>query len=355
MGTSVGAGFLGIPYVVSKSGFIPGLIWLILIAGFMLLIKLYLGEISLRTKGNHQLTGYAERYLGKWGKWLMFLSMVFGIYGALFAYLIAEGSSLSYLIFGNFEYSFILSLIFWGVMAYLTYIGLTALKKYQKIVMILVLLIVLLIVIFYAGKIEMSNLSYIGEDLFFPFGVILFSFLAFSTMPEVERILVGEEEKMKKVVIYGTIIPFLVYLIFTLVAVGVFGAGMEEIATLSFGRVFSILGIFTMFTAFFTQTLAIRDMFRFDFGLGRFKGWMLACGIPLILFIAFHKLTNFIMILSLAGVVSGGLAGVLILLMNKKAEQLGNRKPEYSISINWFIVFILSLVFIAAIILEFVR
>ena len=357
VGTTIGAGFLGIPYVVSKSGFIPGLIYLILIAGFMLLIKLYLGEISLRTKGNHQLTGYAERYLGKTGKWLMFFSMIFGIYGALVAYLMAEGSSLSYLIFGNFNYALHFSLGFWIVMSFLAYIGLKALKKYEKIAMIVVLALVLLVVILFSGKIKPENLSFIGSDLFLPFGVILFSFLAFSAMPEIKRILTGQEKLMKKVILTGVIISFVVYLIFMTVVVGVFESGVNQIATLSLGRFFSLLGIVTMFTAFFTQSLAIRDMFRFDFGFGRFIGWLLAIFIPIVVFLSiyFNELGDFISILSLAGVVSGGLAGILILLMNYKAKKEGNRKPEYSIKINWWVIIVLSLIFIAGVMLEFLR
>ena len=75
VGTIIGAGFLGIPYVVAKSGFIPGLAYLVFVFLFILLVKLYLGETILRTKGNHQLTGYAEKYLGKKGKYLMFLKL----------------------------------------------------------------------------------------------------------------------------------------------------------------------------------------------------------------------------------------------------------------------------------------
>lgn len=352
IGTTIGAGFLGIPYVVSKSGFIPGLIYLIIIASFILVVKLYLGEISLRTKENHQLAGYAEKYLGKPGKLVMFLAMVFGIYGALLAYMIAEGNSLSYLIFGNSNYSFMLSLAFWLVMSFLTFIGLRALKKYEKIAVFLILAIVLLIAVIFSSKIQVDNLSYMGSDLFIPFGVILFSFLAFSAMPEVKRILSGQEKLMKKVIIIGILVPFIVYLLFALVAVGVYGRDVNEIATLSFGRIFSILGVLAMFTAFFTSSLAMRDMYRFDFKLGRFKGWLLAIGIPLILFLLFHRLANFISVLSIAGIVSGGLTGILILVMNLKAKKLGNRKPEYSIRINWWIIALLSLIFITAVILE---
>ena len=185
IGTTIGAGFLGIPHVISKSGFIPGFFLLILVAIFMLVMKLYLGEIILRTNGNHQLTGYAEKYLGKKEKILMFLSMIFGIYSALLAYLIGEGESLSYLFGINMPLFF--SLLFWCLMLFLTYLGLKALKKYEKLAMLLVFLLVFLIFVFYFKDVKPENLSYINKkNLFAPFGVILFSFLAFSAMPEVK-------------------------------------------------------------------------------------------------------------------------------------------------------------------------
>ena len=100
-GTIIGAGILGLPYVFAKSGFLAGLFWLIVLGAVMIFVNLALGEITLRTKGAHQLSGYAEKYLGKWGKRAMFFAMIFGIYSALLAYLIGEGESLSKLIPGN--------------------------------------------------------------------------------------------------------------------------------------------------------------------------------------------------------------------------------------------------------------
>ena len=59
VGTIIGAGILGIPYVVAKSGFVIGAVHIILIGIIMTIVMLYLGEITLRTKANHQLPGYA--------------------------------------------------------------------------------------------------------------------------------------------------------------------------------------------------------------------------------------------------------------------------------------------------------
>ncbi|MBU1704212.1 MAG: hypothetical protein KJ922_02520, partial [Nanoarchaeota archaeon] len=94
IGFTIGAGILGIPFVIAKAGFVTGIIDIVLIGIAILFINLYIGEISLRTKGSHQLTGYADKYLGKWGKGLMTFSMIFGMYGALIAYTVKEGEFL---------------------------------------------------------------------------------------------------------------------------------------------------------------------------------------------------------------------------------------------------------------------
>src|SRR3990172_1958148 len=97
LGTIIGAGILGIPYVVSKSGFAIGVVHILLIGIIMAIIMLYLGEIVLRTRTTHQLPGYAEKYLGQSGKKIMLAAMAFGIFSALIAYLIGEGRSISYM------------------------------------------------------------------------------------------------------------------------------------------------------------------------------------------------------------------------------------------------------------------
>ena len=110
VGTIVGAGTLGIPYVVSQVGFSIGLIYLLIIGLISTLVMLYVTELVLRTKKTKQMPGLAEKYLGKWGKRVMMLSQVLGIYGALIAYLTGIGSSFSGLIGGN---SIIYSTIFY--------------------------------------------------------------------------------------------------------------------------------------------------------------------------------------------------------------------------------------------------
>ena len=95
-GMIIGAGFLGIPYVVAKSGFITGLIHMCVLAGVMMLLNLMVGEITLSTRSIHQLPGYASKYLGRKTKSFIFIASIFGLYAAMTAYLLGEGESISF-------------------------------------------------------------------------------------------------------------------------------------------------------------------------------------------------------------------------------------------------------------------
>ena len=112
VGCTIGAGVLGIPYVMQKSGFLIGMLDMFAIFILFLMLNLMLGEISLSTKKTHQLSGYLEKYVGKVGKLLMTLALIVSVMGAMFAYLIATGNFLSTLINNSLKYSFIYSIIF---------------------------------------------------------------------------------------------------------------------------------------------------------------------------------------------------------------------------------------------------
>lgn len=358
-GTAIGAGFLGIPYVVAKSGFLIGTTHLILLAFVIMLVNLYLGEVILRTKQKHQLPGYASKYLGKWARILMIFAMLFGIYAAMIAYFIGEGQVLSFIFTGTTKYSLIFSLAFFVVIAFLVYFGIEALKKGETIGMMVVLSIVIILTIIFLPKIALNNLTYISNspiEWFLPYGVILFSFLSFSALPEVKQEIKGNECIFKKAIIIGALIPLLTYFIFTTAVVGFAGKATPEIATIALGKIPSLLAVFTMFTACFALSNALRDMYILDLKIKHFYAWLLAIAVPFILFllIFLFKIATFITVLEWSGAISGGLTGIIALLMAIKAKKFGDRKPEYKMPINWLIVLILILLFITGILYQFI-
>ena len=350
IGTVIGAGIFAIPYVVAKSGFLIGAFYIVFIGLSILMINLYIGEIALRTKENHQLTGYAGKYLGKWGKRIMTFSMIFGIYGALTAYLIGEGNVLS-AIFGGPP--LIYSLLFFVVVSAIIYVGLKLIKRFEVLLCLIFLFIIFLMIAFSFGKIDLTNLAHINlAYLFLPYGVVLFAFLGAAAIPEMKEELVKHKKMLKKAIIFGSLIPLVVYLIFALVVVGVTGLGTTEIATIGLGNLIgekmilfgNLFAIFAMATSFLTLGLALKQMYNYDYKLNNKIAWLLTCSVPLIVFLLGVK--SFIKTIGIAGAIAGGIDGILIVLIFWRVKKLGERKPEYSLNKNRLIGMILMLVFI---------
>ncbi len=358
VGTAIGAGVLGIPYVAVQAGFFVALAYILLLGGIILLCNLYLGEISLRTKGNHQLPGYARKYLGKKGAWLMQFAMIFGIYSAILAYMVGIGGSLSFLIFGNVNHTLLMGFLFGILMSLLLWKGISALKKFEKIGVGIIFLLLAAIIIFFIDDVKLINLSGFNfANIFLPFGVILFAFLSFSAVPEVEIILKDNEKLMKKVIVASSVISIIFYALFTFMVVGFKGNETPEIATLTLGAFFIVLGIFTMFTSHLALGNALKDNFVFDSKMKKFSAWFFVALVPIFIFLItqYFNLFSFTKIISIGGSISGGLTAILIFFMLKKAKKKGNRKPEYSVSINWWIIGILSLIFIAGVVYDLMR
>jgi len=355
LGTIIGAGILGIPYVVMKSGFAIGAIHIVLIGVLTAIIMLYLGEIVLRTKSTHQLPGYAQKYLGNKGKFWMFIAIAFGIFSAVVAYLIGEGRSLSYLIFNSPNYEFQMGIFFLVALSAITFFGLKAFERGEMLGVLFVFFMIISISVYFSNKIDINNLNYISLNNFFaPFGVILFAFLGFVAIPELKRVLGEKKNLMKSTIISAHVIVVVIYLIFTAIVLGYKGSATPEIATIALGKPFILLGIITMFTAYLSLSTAMIDTIRFDFKKSKKLAWFYVTLIPFVLFLILTliKQTAFTVVLGIGGVISGGFTAILILSMIKGAKKHGNAKPPYSMPYSKILNIILITIFAAGAILE---
>ncbi|MAG02782.1 hypothetical protein CMI42_05575 [Candidatus Pacearchaeota archaeon] len=356
-GSIIGAGILGLPYVFAQSGFLIGLSWVLFLGLIVTYTLLCLGEITLRTKRDRQLPGLTEKYLGKTGKYLMAFAAIFGIYAALIAYLIGEGSSLSILLTGSNTYAPQFVFGFWLLMTIALNEGLKGLKKVETYGVFVILALIIIISVYYSPSISIENLKTINTiNLFLPFGVVLFALIGFPAIPEIRFLIKGSEKRLKQAILVGSIIPIITYIAFSLVFVGVLGTNVPQIATIGLGKLVIILGIFTMLTSYFVLSFALKDTLYLDLKLQKKKAFVLTTIIPIMAYMFLDKINqlNFVNVLGIGGVVAGGLMGILILLSHKKAKTLGNRKPEFQIPNNWFIIITLILIFIAGMILELI-
>ena len=362
MGSVMGAGILGLPYALAHGGVLNGLILLVIVGFFIMILHLFVGEIVLSSKHAHQLTGFANKYLGRTGKWIMFQVFMVASYGSLLAYIIGGGEVLAALFDGN---SKIWSLVFFSIGSVLLYIGLKIIKKIGMVLMFTLLGVILLMAFACFGKWDATNLvDFSAWQFLYPYGVVLFAFLGASSIYQARKILEGREKLLKKAIIISSMIPLVVYAIFVVLVVGVTGLSTTELATVGLGKVIgpeiNILGnvfaFLTLATSFLTLGNAVKETYFYDFDLvkdkelDRFLSWILTISIPLFLFIMGNN--DFIQILGFVGAIAGGLEGILLILIyfRLKKRKKPDRKPEYSIKYYTIWAYLLFFMFVGGIV-----
>ena len=358
IGTTIGAGIFGIPFVVSKIGFLPGIFYILILGALVLILNLIYGEIILRTQGDHQLTGYSEIYFGKIGKKIASLALFVGVYGALLAYLIKIGE-FSSLIFG-FGNPALFSLIFFIFALTAIFFGLRAVSFLESLIVVFIFGLIFLIAILGFKQIDLSNFSGFNLSyLFLPFGVILFALTGFSVIPEVEEILRDNHKNLKKSIIIGSLIPIIVYVLFAIVVVGISGNSTSDDAILGLILFLpswivglgALFGILCMTSSFLALGYVLKEVWHRDFKFSKTISVFLACFPSLILFLLGAK--SFIKVLSITGAISGGLTGILIIAIFRKAKKTGKRAPAYSLNLPKILIVVLILVFLIGIISPF--
>ncbi|MCK5025118.1 MAG: hypothetical protein KAS15_00905 [Nanoarchaeota archaeon] len=366
IGYIIGAGILGIPYVVAKTGLAIGLLSIIILGIAVICLNLYMGEIVLRTKEKHQIPGYAQKYLGAYGRWIMIILMIFGAYGALIAYIIKEGQFLSALftpIFGGGAVFY--SILFFILASYLIYAGIEAISKSELFFVSLILILIVIFFISSFDSISLENaLTFNPGAFLIPFGVILFAFHGLGSIPEIGIELRKHRKLMKKAIILGSALPIVIYVVFTALVIGITGTATTDGAILGvaekigshvllFGAIF---GILVLATSFIGVGLALKEMYMFDFKMKPLLASSLTCIIPLLLFFAiiYKDVHNaFYKVIDITGSIVVPLETIFVLLIVRQAKKYGDRKPEYEMNRLGILGIIIASLFLLALVNQF--
>ena len=353
-GSIMGVGFFALPYITMKVG-----IWLMLayflVLGFLvILIHLIYGQIALKTPDFKRLPGFVGFHLGKWfGKLSLFFTTV-GSFGVLLVYLIIGSDFLSNVflpILGGNKLLYVF--IYFALASLIIYFGIKIVSKVELGVICFLLLVLVLIFIKGFSQIKISNL-FIGninfeiENLFLPYGAVMFSLWGAGMIPEAEEMLGKNKKLNKKIIITAILIPAVIYLFFIFLVLGITGSATTQSALLGLKDFLGngvvtlgiLVGVATTFVGFITLGLTLKKMLIYDLKIKNFHSWVIACFVPLILFLM--GLNSFIGLISFIGGVLLGIDGILILLMYKK---IGGKK---------LLIYPLSLIFIFGIIYEII-
>lgn len=354
LGTIIGAGVFGIPYVIEKSGIIPGFFYLLVLGAAVFFIHLFFGEVILRTNGNPRLPGLSQKYLGGWGKNLAALSVVIGITGALLAFLILGGEFLNILLANSLSQTQ-LTLIFWAVLSYFIFRGVKLIASVELLTNFLFFSVVAVLIFLALPKFDIFNVSVINTShVFLPFGVILFSLIGWSAIPEIVGFLKSPQDRkgIKKIITLSTAVVIFFYILFALILIGVAGENTSQDALsglvpfLGEKIIFlgALAGLITLADSFLVLGLNLKNTFIYDFKLSKNLSALIACGLPLALFLIGFR--SFITALGLTGTIIGVIEGIIIILIFKKAKISGDRVPEYSLKVPSLLLYLLMAVLI---------
>lgn len=361
LGTIVGVGMFGIPFVFVQAGFLTGLIELAVLAGAALVVHLAYAEVVLRTPESHRLPGYVTYYFGEQAGWLSRLSHLFLLSGALLAYLILGGSFLGAVLGWMYAglppwvgpllfYLFGVAVIFRGIRFESLANGFLTFG--------LVLAIVALAVALFPFASRLA-FDFHLERLAIPYGVILFAMSGAAVIPDARSLFQKNElRKFKPAIIWGTMLAAAIYLVFAFFVVAATGGETTPEAIRGLAQKFGptyllvggIIGFLTTITSFIPLGLTLKGMLVADFNLKPEPAWLVAALIPGILYLlGFH---NFIAIVGLVGAIAIGIDSVFILLLHREVSG-SNRMPSFRILVPSSLRFVLIAMFVAGVIHEF--
>src|SRR4030042_4198714 len=159
-------------------------------AAIVIAIKLVYGEVIIASDGKKRLPGYVNDYFGrKWGI-LTLVNFLFGLYGSQLAYIIIGGKFLPGLIVPLFPISqFFATMLFFILGSCLLYRGTKSVLNTELFMLIFLVVVIFTFFFICFGKIELTNFSgYSMDKIFLPYGVVFFSLMGASIIPEIKEI-----------------------------------------------------------------------------------------------------------------------------------------------------------------------
>ena len=366
LGTVIGVGIFGLPFVARKAGFFVVLGYFLFMVLVAILTHFFFGEVAIGTKKIYRLPGYVGEYLGQRWKKISFFVTATGLFGALLAYLIIGGQFLNSFfnpLFGGSPafYTF----IFFIFASYLVFRGIKSISEVELFLLLIFLSIIAAFFIKSLPFIDFNNFRAVNlKYITFPFGIILFSLWGTAIVPEIKEMLAASIPKRNKLrlnlklaIASGLIISAIVYLFFIFIIFGASGSGTSREAISGMKQVLGanssviklgfVFGIICCFTSFITLALTLKKIFWYDFGFSKNFSWALTCFSPLIFFLAGAR--EFIEVISFTGAVTVGSEAIIIIFLYKSFL-----KKKFGRNMNKIFYFLMP-VFILGIIFEVIH
>lgn len=218
---------LALPLASAGIGFTTSILIMVLLWALMAFTALLMLEIHQYADHNATLHTLARQILGQKGKWLASFAMLFLFYSLCAAYIAGGGSQFADRIqqFAGVTLSqSTATLIFTLIVAVVVTIGTSTVDKVNRVLFIGKIIAMVIVLSFLAPNVTQNYLLSMPTQqglIVAAIPVIFTSFGFHGSIPAVVNYLGGETRALRKVVIWGSAIPLIVYLLWQIVTLGV--------------------------------------------------------------------------------------------------------------------------------------
>ena len=343
VGANVGSGILGLAYSSRLAGWPILVLWLAVAGLFTTFSMLYVAESALRTKKPLQLPGLAEKYVGKVGSVLIFISVCANSIGCMVAYTTGSGNILCTLLgLPNWAGS----LLFTVPCVLVVWFGLKATGLWEKFMStgMVVLLGIIVIASFLSGKADVSRAVYANWTYAVPLlSSAIFCYIAQYAVPELARGMRHTPKKLPVAIILGMFITGVLLAVVPLAVLSLTGAEeVTQVATLAWGQALGTWALYTanifalcaMMTSYWavggSMLTNIVDMFKLkDEKDTKTRLIAIACTVLPPFILAYAGLVSFVNAIGWAGTFGGVIMSIVPVLMLNNARKKGDIEPEW--------------------------
>jgi len=271
--TTIGVGMFSLPYIAAHAGLPVMMVYFLLLGIAVTIIHLKFADVALKTPDYKRLPGFAKHHLGIKAELIISIctivsglaaSVIFMTIGGQFLYSLVSPSwggpidlyVLIYLLAGSFFIFFGINIVqkiaFWGLILFLATMA--------------------VLIWNFAPYFNTANLAAPSggmQNIFLPYGPILFALWGAGSIPEVEEIL-GRghlKSKFKTVIILSSFLAVAIYSIFCITVVGFTGSATTPSALTGFANFFDgiilkaafLFGLLGTFTSFVIGGLTLKN------------------------------------------------------------------------------------------------
>lgn len=319
-GYGIGGGVMAMPYLAEMNGIIGAFAILTIAFVSSIILHLMIAELSIKSGQDGQIISVFSKYLFTGKKkavmtMAFFIIMMLVLFTNLAAYIEGAQEIISPLIGVSPIFA---RLIFYVVAASVVLFGLKAVGVSEKIAVAIIY--ALIFILSASSFFNISNplpirLGSVNAALAY-FGMAMFAFSAFFSVPQAVKGLDGDTKRIKKAVILGMMNNYILIILITVASL-LSSAEITEVAMVGWSRgigkwaelVGSIFTLLAMVTTYWSISLALSDIVEEQTRMSKRLCWLIAT-LPSLL-LTFLPMGGFMEFMRLAG----GLIAIIVAVM----------------------------------------